>query len=303
MHHLGLIKRYVGMRTLKTGIAVVITLYLGQTFLVSNAFYAVIGTIFALQNTVKNSLVAGKNRLLGTVIGAIIGYFFALTTIDNPIFIGLAVIVTIICCNSLKISSSIIIAATVCVSILIGIKGQDPLVYSILRTTDTSIGIIVGIIVNYFIAQPNYLGRLTEEIETIEQITKNLVKDILIHQDLDVSRLKGELNRLNSIYQNYCADTQFDKNPVSLNQLKITIEACHDIYFHAKCIACLSVEETELTVSNRMQIITFFNEGCQGNVQLEDPIDSIFNYHIHKILDELRVLTVTVDALTDHLNK
>lgn len=303
MTHLGLIKRYIGMRTLKTGIAVVITLYLGQTFLVSNAFYAVIGTIFALQNTMKSSLVAGKNRLLGTVVGAIVGFIFAQFQLHNPIFIGLAVIMTIVFCNSFKISSSIIIASTVCVSILIGIQGQDPLIYSVLRTTDTSIGIIVGIFVNYVIAQPNYLGTLTKEIETIEEITKSLVKNILIHQDLDVKKLQSELSRLNLIYQNYCADRRFDKNPVSLNQLKTTIEACHDIYFHAKCIACLSVEETDLTINNRIQIIDFFHHGCHGEVHLEEPIDSIFNYHIDKILEELRLLTITVDALTEHLNQ
>lgn len=303
MRQLGLIKRYIGMRTLKTGIAVVLTLYLGQTFLISNVFYAVIGTIFALQNTMKSSLVAGKNRLFGTVMGAIIGFLFAQLQLHSPLFIGLAVIMTIVCCNSFKISSSIIIASTVCVSILIGIQGQDPLIYSILRTTDTSIGIIVGIFVNYVIAQPNYLGTLTKEIETIEDMTKNLVKNILIHQDLDVNCLHTELSRLNTIYQNYCADRRFDKNPVSLNQLKVTIEACHDIYFHAKCIACLSVEETDLTIKNRLQIIDFFHHGCQGDVHLEQPIDSIFNYHIEKILEELRLLTVTVDALTDHLNQ
>ena len=96
MRQLGLIKRYIGMRTLKTGIAVVLTLYLGQTFLISNVFYAVIGTIFALQNTMKSSLVAGKNRLLGTVMGAIIGFLFAQLQLHSPLFIGLAVIMTIV---------------------------------------------------------------------------------------------------------------------------------------------------------------------------------------------------------------
>ena len=47
------IKQHVGMRTLKTGIAVVITACLGNTFLVSNPFYAVIGTVFAMQNALK----------------------------------------------------------------------------------------------------------------------------------------------------------------------------------------------------------------------------------------------------------
>lgn len=303
MAHLDLVKRYVGMRILKTGLAVIITAYLGQTFLVSNVFYAVIGTIFALQNTMKSSLVAGKNRLLGTVLGAIIGYLFAQLQLYHPIFIGLAAIITIACCNALKINMSIIIASTVCVSILTGIQDQDPLSYSILRTIDTSIGIVVGILVNYLIAQPNYLKNLTTEIETIEEMTKNLVNSILIHKEIDVEELKNELNRLNMFYQNYCADKQFDKNPVPLNQLKVTIEACHDIYFHVKCISCLSQEEMDLTLSNRQAIIDFFNRGYSGNVHLEQPIDSIFKYHIDKILEELRLLTITVDTLTEHLNQ
>ena len=69
-------KQWIGMRTLKTGLAVIITSCLSGTFLISNPFYAVIGTVFAMQNTVKSSFVAGKNRLLGTVLGAVIGYFF-----------------------------------------------------------------------------------------------------------------------------------------------------------------------------------------------------------------------------------
>lgn len=303
MAFLDLVKRYVGLRILKTGLAVVITACLGETFLISNVFYAVIGTIFALQNTMKSSLVAGKNRLLGTVLGALIGYLFAQLQLYNPIFIGIAVIITITCCNSFKINMSTIIASTVCVSILTGIQDQHPLIYSILRTIDTSIGIVVGILVNYFIAQPNYLKNLTNEIETIEEMTKNLVNSILIHKEIEVSELKSELTRLNTFYHNYCADTQFDKNPVSLNQLKTTIEACHDIYFHVKCISCLSLEETDLTLSNRKEITDFFNRGYYGEVHLEEPIDSIFKYHIDKILEELRLLTITVDALTEHLNQ
>ena len=297
------IKQHVGMRTLKTGIAVVITACLGNTFLISNPFYAVIGTVFAMQNTVKSSFVAGKNRFLGTVLGAIIGYLFALVHFDHPFYLGFAVIVTIICCNALKISSSIIIAATVCISILMGITAdQNPLIYSLLRTTDTSIGIIVGILVNYFIAQPNYLGRLTDEIEKIEQMTIELVKNILIHQDLNISPLNSELSRLNALYHNYCADTKFHKNPVSSKKLKKSIDACHDIYFHAKCIAKLELEQTEMTFDNKMEIIEFFNQGCQEKVKLREPIHPIFEYHIHKMLDQIYLLTSTVEDLTEHLN-
>ena len=50
----------------------------------------------------------------------------------------------------------------------------------------------------------------------------------------------------------------FKKIPVSSNQLKRSIDACHDIYFHAKCIARLDLEQTDLTFDNKMEIIEFF---------------------------------------------
>lgn len=297
------LRQLVGMRILKTGIAVVITTFLGNTFLVSNPFYAVIGTIFALQNTMKSSLVAGKNRLLGTVLGAIIGYFFVRLHCTNSISVGVAVIITIVCCNQLKVTSSIIIASTVCVSILMGFTADhDPLVYSLLRTTDTSIGIIVGILVNYCIAQPNYLGRLTDEIEKIEKMTIQLVKEIIIYQDLNTAALNKELNRLNALYHNYCADTKFHKNPVSTKKLKESIDACHDIYFHAKCIATLEIEQRNLTYANKMEIVEFFNHGCHKIVHLKQPIYPIFEYHIDKMLEQIRLITSTVEDLTEHLN-
>ncbi|MDE5977600.1 MAG: FUSC family protein [Turicibacter sp.] len=296
------LRQYLGLRTLKTGLAVMLTAMIGLTPLISNPFYAVIGTVFALQNTVKSSFLAGKNRLLGTVLGALIGYLFALAHLDHPLYLGLAVIITIMCCNALKIATSVIIAATVCTSILLGITSdQDPLIYSLLRTTDTSIGIIVGIVVNYFIAPPNYLSHVTEEIIKIEHITLDLVKNILIHQDLNIQPLHSELSRLNIFFANYCDDTKFHKNRMSTHQLKQSIEACHDIYFHAKCIEKLELEQTEMTLDNKLEIIEFFKLGYQTEIKLSQPIDPIFEYHIYQMIEQIRLLTSTVEDANKHL--
>jgi|GEM_PF-472880 len=307
------IKNLVGMRTLKTGIAVTISAYLGRTFLVVNPFYAVIGTILAMQNTVKSSFTMGKNRIIGTVMGALNGFLFATvgsylfpSFVDHPIYIGLAIIFTIICCNALKLTGSILISLTICFSIIAG--NSDPqfsslLAYTFFRTTDTSIGIIVSLLVNYFILQPNYLGDLSEEIEKIEAITTDFVKNILVHKDLNIENLDIELGHLDAIYKNYSADRKFNKNPVSSQKLNRAIEASHDIYFHAKCIARLSEEAdtTELNHENRLRIIDFFIKGNRTEIEMVKPINPIFEYHIHQMLNQLKVLTNIQEGLVEHL--
>jgi len=307
------LKKLVGMRTLKTGIAVIISAYLGETILVSNPFYAVMGTILTMQNTVKNSFTIGKHRIFGTIIGAAIGFVFAtLATLINsayglqflmPIYLGIAIIVTIICCNALKLSGSIVIALTVCFSIIVGDADRQLFSYALLRTIDTSIGIVVSLLVNYFILQPNYLGNLTDEIEKIEFIAIDFVKNILVHRDLDLENLNKELNRLNTIYQNYSADTKYTKNPVSSKKLKDAIEACHDIYFHAKCIMKLEEDPlaTELNDENRSKIVEFFTDPIETEIKLMEPIHPIFEYHIQQMLTHLQFLILTVDDLTRHL--
>ena len=309
------IKNLVGMRTLKTGIAVIISSYLGQTILVSNPFYAIMGTILTMQNTVKNSFTIGKNRIFGTIIGAMVGFVFASIArmiesriglqIDTPIYIGLAIICTIIACNALKLSASIVIALTVCFSILVGDSGSGAqlFTYATLRTIDTSIGISVSLLVNYYILQPNYLGSLTEEIEKVEFITTDIVKNILVHKDLDLEILNSELTRLNEIYQNYSADRKYTKNPVSSKKLKDVIDSCYFIYFHAKCIVKLeeNPETTELNDVNRSKIVDFFADSNEKEIELVAPIHPIFEYHIHEMLNHLQFLMLSIDELTEHL--
>lgn len=56
-----------------------------------------------------------------------------------------------------------------------------------------------------------------------------------------------------------------------------------------------------MTFENKMEIIEFFNTGCQKSIQLEQPIDPIFEYHIYKMLAQVELLTLTIQNLSFHL--
>ena len=64
----------IGMRNIKTGIAVFFATLAGYLGIVETPVYTVSVCIFSIKNTMKNSLEVSWTRILGTLLGGVIGY-------------------------------------------------------------------------------------------------------------------------------------------------------------------------------------------------------------------------------------
>ncbi|HCW03592.1 MAG TPA: hypothetical protein DGK91_03030 [Clostridium sp.] len=144
----------IGMRNIKTGLAVLICVLISRLLKLEYPFYSAIAAVIAMQTSVEASFKAGKNRMLGTFVGAVIGYVFALIYPGNIILITLGVMAIIHICNLLNWKSAVSIACVVFLSIMLNDSGRDHLYYSVNRLLDTLVGIIVALIINRFIAPP-----------------------------------------------------------------------------------------------------------------------------------------------------
>lgn len=147
------------MRNLKTGLAVCLILFLAPLGWISNPFFACIGTILAMQQTVKESVQEGRFRIFGTILGGVLGYIGTSLGLTSPFLIGFWVIFTIYICHAMHWNDAISITLTVLLSILVNSTIEVPLVYCFWRTWDTFIGVAVGILINTLIAPP----RLTQQ--------------------------------------------------------------------------------------------------------------------------------------------
>ncbi|AOY75356.1 hypothetical protein BJL90_05245 [Clostridium formicaceticum] len=78
----------IGLRTIKTGIAVTVSLVISNMLRIESPFFAAIAAIIAMQPTVSDSWKTGVNRILGTVIGAIVGAIFVALSPGNPLLGG-----------------------------------------------------------------------------------------------------------------------------------------------------------------------------------------------------------------------
>ncbi len=144
----------LGMRNIKTAIAVVISILISRGLKMEYPFYAAIASIISMQSSVENSFKAGRNRMLGTIIGALVGYLCALISPGNIFLTGIGIICVIYLCNLFNWKESSSISGVVFCAIMLNLKGSSPILYSINRITDTFVGIIVAIAVNYFILPP-----------------------------------------------------------------------------------------------------------------------------------------------------
>lgn len=74
----------IGMRNIKTALSVFLCVVIFQIFNMGSPFYAAIAAIISMQSSVIDTFKTGKNRVLGTFLGAFTGLVFALLGPSNP---------------------------------------------------------------------------------------------------------------------------------------------------------------------------------------------------------------------------
>lgn len=142
------------MRNLKTTLAVILSITIARFVNTDTAFYAGIAAIIVMKDSIEASYATGKNRMIGTIIGAILGMLFACIKPSSLILCALGIIIIISLCNYFKLEESIIIAGIVFLAIMLNLKGRSPLFYTVNRVIETFIGIIMAVAVNCFLAPP-----------------------------------------------------------------------------------------------------------------------------------------------------
>lgn len=156
----------IGLRTIKTGLAVFLCLLLFP----EEPFFACMTSVFCLQNTLKESYKIGFARAYGTVHGAIIGMFFLLIsrfiweTVDSSIVstimvylvIAIGIVTVIYTCNIINRHLSIPLACIVFLGITTIHAQTDAFYYATNRLMETFFGLAIGLMVNTFINPPKY---------------------------------------------------------------------------------------------------------------------------------------------------
>lgn len=149
----------IGLRTWKTVISVFICFMIGELRIDGIPFYSAIAAILCIQKTTSDSYKEGKKREIATIIGAIIAiiYLYIERLIPSIQYnflryslLSLLLIPIIQLSRMIKQEDGTFLMCVVFLSVTVNHNLDSiPINFAIARVIDTSIGILIGILVNH----------------------------------------------------------------------------------------------------------------------------------------------------------
>lgn len=138
----------------KTGLAAVLCLWLGNLFGLTHSYWAAISAISAIVvmgSESAVSLVACRDRLIGTAIGAVLGWATFHVWHGHYLLYGLSVMLCLLACSTLKFEKAGRLAG-VALTIIVLIKiDAGPAQAALARFLEVSLGIVIALAVTLLV--------------------------------------------------------------------------------------------------------------------------------------------------------
>ena len=246
---------HVGLRTFKTGLAVMISVIVGQYFdFLEYPFFIAMTAIISMDKTMFTSLKMGRNRVFGTFLGACIGILLSYIDRGNPVLCGIGMIALIQICNILKLQGSITIGGIVMIAIMVH-TDKTPFYYGFHRTLDTFIGAAISFIVNMTVFPYSRLRTINKTISYSWLMLDHIINEISESHEVELGYFRDELVYL--------------KRDIDL--------------IHSELVLTKKQKESVAQLEKHYEIakkVFFELEVCQSVNQDEEK--DIFDYHINK---------------------
>lgn len=281
-------KYKIGMRTIKTGLAVSLGMYIADLLGLYSPLFVGLGAISTMQSSVSESFQSGKNRMLATITGALVALIMNYIFPFNYFIMGIGIIILIHILNLLNWKKAISLAAMVFIAVYMN-RDTEIINYAINRVLDTSVGIIVGVLVNYLISAPHSEDQFDFIFSSMKDDAINILYDIITGRNkIEISSFKSKLDKLEATYElakdeehySFKNKTKFDDNSIKLKMMQHVFNDLSTLEsLNRKC--CLN--ESNKSLTEKLFNMTLFLK-CDYEITKEDII---YNYHISSLLENL----------------
>lgn len=285
-------KYRIGMRAIKTALAVVIGLYISYLLNLNSPIFVSIAAVSSMKPSMSESLSDMKKRLFTCVFGVILGYISSKISVPNlvePLIAGLGILITIYILSVIKMRdmaqlSCIVFVASFC-------SDSNKALYAVNRILGTVIGVVVGVLVNYYISSPNIGEDFIAVSKKCYQSANRVLREIIYDKRANLSDFNENLSNANTLYK------------LLEKEIKTPFHHDHSLDKETKIVSLLESISVRLEVINNMNanyLSEKISEDVNSRYNLDEPsshnlteVNSVYNYHIEYILrymDELKEL-------------
>jgi len=283
-------KRYIpkiGLRTFKTALAVIISMFLASLFGELTIFVP-LSAIAVMSKTFSEGLQECRVQAVGILIGGILGCLTAMILPNPPIlFMGIGVIVIIFLCTSLKVAFSCGLSTAI---FLVACLSEPELVFinTMTRLIHTAIGLVTGLIINYAIVPYDNSKKIYDLLQQLLDPVPSFLESMLcfgLYPDLSVlNELMHQLENELSIYRRQ----RFHKKELHEQEYSYLC-GCVRLAVRVKreLETLLALDQTGIPAAENIERLRQLNMDLPAIFPgTEDPkIATVTNYHLSKLLD------------------
>ncbi|WP_209661170.1 FUSC family protein [Acetoanaerobium pronyense] len=273
------------MRTIKTAIAVMISIIVSMRLNVNYPLFVTIGAIVSMQSSLNESFQSGLNRILGTIVGAVIGIIFFNISPNNIVLTGLGIILLITINNKMNWSKSLVISLIVFSSIMMS-YGQDVVLNSALRVIDTTLGIIIAFVINTVISPPKHEEKIyINAVELIDSAYLEFKSYLLSDTELNVKDIQEKLEALSQLFDIYKSEFIQNEKKILVEKDVMRILFLMDEVAHNFSI--INSMKKEISSKNALGIYNKLNIKVNESPENDTEDFLVYNYHIKIITNDI----------------
>ena len=157
-----------------------------------------------MARTLKDALREARTQFVGVILGGIIGFLLLLISpVPSPLLTGVGILAAIVLCNLLGLYYAVSLSAIIVLSVCVSTSGS-PMIEMVYRLVDTSIGLIVGLVVNMLIKPYNNRPRVVSLLyQVADSVPGYLDSCILKNLYPDLAELEKTLRALEVEFEIY----------------------------------------------------------------------------------------------------
>lgn len=288
--------KYFGMRTVKTGLAVLVSSFLATVIPGTDAFNITFASVICIETSMVSSLKAGFNRVIGTFMGAVSALAMLYLPLSNPVRMSVGVMLVIIMCNRLGIKRSIGISASVVILIIAGRRDVTPLEYTMRRILDTLMGIGIATFINLTIAPPDLMRSTRDTFVKFKDTASSTISEMLfLELDEGLADIIAALDSFKAAIKALSEEIPYLRRyDVDESRYLQRMESqAERVYIHLESLAMMGRSLPVTRENNAMLRKLIGIDFPERELPLDGSVTgetAIFNYNLRKLLTALSVL-------------
>ena len=290
----------VGLRTVKTTAAVVISMMLVDRLGTSGSrlIFAMLGAMAAVQPTFKESVASCLTQIVGVLFGAAAGLLLRLLPGPDLVAVGIGMVLVITLYHSLRIPYSPSLPCFVVVMVCVT-PDVHPIIYAAERIWETAIGLGVGMAINTLVFPYDNSRRIRATAEGLDKVLIAFFEEVFDGDDIlpdakAMRRTIDDLQRELELFSNQKLILRLRRQQEELETFRLCENKARELVARMEVLSQMG-RPGRLDGENRRRLLA-----CGANIRDQRPLDSVLerdvvtNYHVRQILKLRREL---LDAL------